>query len=219
MKKAALIQWEENAGGWAIRFPSSDAIVVRRTQSTVTDNPNGLLKAGEEEPSGKNAWTSVRPVTYGCYVIQKSIVGVIGMFIIGLFLVVMGTFKFGQKILLQYPEIFSLGTFYKEGPSEEEVQAAYFKMWFVGKGYSDSKSITPGKKPDKEIVTRISGPEIGYVTTPIVLIQAALIMLDERKHLPKGGVLTPGVVFGETDYLQRLQDNGITFDVVSTKKI
>lgn len=76
-----------------------------------------------------------------------------------------------------------------------------------------------GKKPDKEIVTRISGPEIGYLTTPIVLIQAALVMSDERKRLPKGGVLTPGVVFGGTDYLQRLQKNGISFDVISTKKI
>lgn len=76
-----------------------------------------------------------------------------------------------------------------------------------------------GKKPDKEIVTRISGPENGYVTTPIVLIQAALLMSDERNRLPKGGVLTPGVVFGGTDYLQRLQNNGISFDVISTRKI
>jgi short subunit dehydrogenase-like uncharacterized protein len=43
-------------------------------------------------------------------------------------------------------------------------------------------------------------------------------MLDERKHLPKGGVYTPGVVFGGTDYLQWLQKNGLTFDVISTTK-
>ncbi len=36
---------------------------------------------------------------------------------------------------------------------------------------------------------------------------------------PKGGVYTPGVVFGGTDFLQRLQKNGLTFDVISTTKI
>ncbi len=37
----------------------------------------------------------------------------------------------------------------QEGPSEEEVAVASFKMWFVGRGYSDSKTISPGKEPDK----------------------------------------------------------------------
>jgi len=218
-KKPGLIHWEESAGGWAIRFPTADATVVRRTLSTVVENPNGLVKPGEEEPSGDNPWASIKPVNYGCYVIQKSIVGVIGVFIIGFLLVALGMFKFGQKLLIQYPEIFSLGAFHKEGPSEEEIRQASFKMWFVGRGYSNGAQVHAGKKPDKEIVTRISGPEIGYLTTPIVLIQAALVMSDERKRLPKGGVLTPGVVFGGTDYLQRLQKNGISFDVISTKTI
>jgi len=213
-----LIHWEENAGGWAIRLPSADATVVRRTHSTMTDNPNGLSKAGEY-PSDEKAWTSIKPVHYGCYVIQKSIVGIIGMFIIAFVLALFSRFKWGQKLLIQYPEVFSFGVFHKEGPSEEEIEAASFKMFFVGRGYTDSAQVTLGKKPNKEIVTRVSGPEIGYATTPIVLIQAALIVLDERRSLPRGGVLTPGAVFGGTDYLQRLQKNGMSFDVLSTKKI
>lgn len=213
-----MIHWEENAGGWAIRLPSADATVVRRTHATMVDFPNGLPKA-EEQFSDEKAWTSIKPVHYGCYVVQKSVVGIIGMFIIGVILVLFAQFKFGQKLLIQYPEIFSLGVFHKEGPSDEEIEAASFKMFYVGRGYSDAAKVTPGKKPDKEIVTRVSGPEVGYVTTPIVLIQAALIMLDERRSLPKGGVLTPGAVFGGTDYLQRLQKNGMSFDVISTKKI
>ena len=44
-------------------------------------------------------------------------------------------------------------------------------------------------KLDTEIVTRISGPEVGYVTTPITLVQCALILIDQRHNLPKGGVL------------------------------
>lgn len=217
-KRPGLIHWEENSGGWAIRLPSADATVVRRTHATMVDNPNGLPKAGGE-PSDEKPWASIKPVHYGCYVIQKSVVGILGMFIIGFILVVLAQFSFGRKLLVQYPELFSLGVFHKEGPTEEEIEQAYFKMIYVGRGYSDAAKIAPGSKPDKEIVTRVSGPEIGYATTPIVLIQAALIMLDERRDLPKGGVLTPGAVFGGTDYIQRLQNNGMSFDVLSTKKI
>ncbi|XP_073387290.1 probable mitochondrial saccharopine dehydrogenase-like oxidoreductase At5g39410 [Physcomitrium patens] len=217
--KRGLIHWEETTSGWAIKLPSADATVVRRTHATVIDNPNGLPKASEDSPLDEHPWTSIKPVHYGCYVVQKSVMGVIGMFILGFILVIFAQFKYGQKLLVQYPELFSLGIFHKEGPSEEEIQAASFKLYYVGRGYSDAAQVTPSKKPDKEIVTRIVGPEIGYVTTPIVLIQAALVMLDERRRLPKGGVLTPGVVFGGTDYLQRLQQNRISFDVISNKKI
>ncbi|KAH9559873.1 hypothetical protein CY35_06G077900 [Sphagnum magellanicum] len=223
-KKSGWVHWEENAGGWAIRFPTADPTVVRRTHSTVVENPSGLPTADNEgSPTSSNvnksAWASIKPVHYGCYLIQKSIIGVIAVFVIGCLIAVLSAYKFGQKLLIQYPEIFSLGIFHKEGPSEEEVRAASFKMWFVGRGYSDSKTISPGKEPDKQVLTRVSGPEIGYVTTPIVCIQAALLMLDERKHLPKGGVYTPATVFSGTDYLQRLQRNGLHFDVISTTKI
>jgi short subunit dehydrogenase-like uncharacterized protein len=218
------VHWEENAGGWAIRFPVADPTVIRRTHSTVVENPSGLPTADNEGSQtssnvNKSAWTSIKPVHYGCYLIQKSIVGVIAVFVIGCLMAVLSAYKFGQKLLIQYPEIFSLGIFHKEGPSEEEVRAASFKMWFVGRGYSDSKTISPGKEPDKQVLTRVSGPEVGYATTPIVCIQAALLMLDERKHLPKGGVYTPAIVFSGTDYLQRLQRNGLHFDVISTTKI
>uniref|UniRef100_A0A7I4EBM4 Saccharopine dehydrogenase-like C-terminal domain-containing protein n=1 Tax=Physcomitrium patens TaxID=3218 RepID=A0A7I4EBM4_PHYPA len=219
-KKPGLIHWEGNAGGWAVRLPSADATVVRRTHATMVENPNGLFNAsGEFLSSNGQPWTSIKPVHYGCYVIQKSVIGIIGMFVIGLLLVFFTRFKFGEKLLIQHPELFSLGIFQKEGPSEEEIDSASFKMYFVGRGCSNSTQHTLSVKFDQEIVTRVSGPEIGYITTPITLIQAALIVLDERHNLPKGGVLTPGSVFGGTDYLQRLQKNGISFDVISSKKL
>jgi len=33
---------------------------------------------------------------------------------------------------------------------------------------------------DVQIVTRVSGPEVGYVTTPIAVVESALTILDER---------------------------------------
>ncbi|PQP99101.1 putative mitochondrial saccharopine dehydrogenase-like oxidoreductase [Prunus yedoensis var. nudiflora] len=105
-----------------------------------------------------------------------------------------------------------LGWFRKKGPSEDEVRSASFKMWFVGKGFSDSSLVSQGnRKPDMEIITRVMGPEIGYLTTPIILLQCALILLHQRNNLPKGGVFPPGIVFGPTDLQERLQENGISF--------
>ncbi|KAE8678441.1 putative mitochondrial saccharopine dehydrogenase-like oxidoreductase [Hibiscus syriacus] len=80
---------------------------------------------------------------------------------------------------------------------------------------SDSTLASEGNsKPDMQIITRVMGPEIGYVTTPISLIQCALIVLSQRENLPKGGIYTPGIVFGP-DLQERLQENGVSFDLVS----
>jgi len=67
------------------------------------------------------------------------------------------------------------------------------------------------------VITKVSGPEVGYITTPIVLVQCALVLLSQRGNLPKGGVYTPGVVFGPTDLQRRLQENGMSFDVQVTR--
>ncbi|CAI0453908.1 unnamed protein product [Linum tenue] len=125
----------------------------------------------------------------------------------------------GRWLLLNFPSFFSLGWFSKKGPSEDEVASASFKMWFVGRGYSDLRtSINVGdKEVDAEIITRIMGPDAGYLTTPIILLQCALIVLGQRDRLPKGGVLTPGIVFGPMDLQERLQQNGISFDVISRR--
>lgn len=121
---------------------------------------------------------------------------------------------------MKFPSFFSAGVFQKKGPSEEEVESATFKMWFIGRGYSEESLASQGNtKPDMEITTRISGPEIGYITTPIALVQCGLIVLGQRESLVKGGVYTPGIVFGATDIQKRLEENGISFEVISKNKI
>ncbi|KAK8716195.1 hypothetical protein V6N13_043513 [Hibiscus sabdariffa] len=39
-------------------------------------------------------------------------------------------------------------------------------------------------------------------------------VLSQCENLPKGGVYTPGIVFGP-DLQERLQENGVSFDLVS----
>lgn len=219
--KGPLIEHQKTIGLWAIKLPSADSVVVRRTLATLTENPQGLPGVNESEDFAekrKQFWSSVKPAHFGVKIGSKSILGMLRFIFTGLFIGLLGKYSFGRKILLKFPEIFSLGWFRKTGPTEEEVRSATFKMWFIGKGYSNqSVASQPGSKLDTEIITRVSGPEIGYLTTPIILIQCALIVLGQRENLPKGGVYTPGIVFGPTDLQQRLQENGITFDVISTK--
>lgn len=158
----------------------------------------------------------MKPAHFGVKIASKSLLGIFRLITVGMFIGLLGKTSVGRWLLLKFPSIFSLGWFRKKGPSEDEVESASFKMWFVGQGFSDNSLVSQGnKKPDMEIITRVMGPEIGYLTTPIILLQCALILLSERDNLPKGGVFPPGILFGPTNLQDRLQENGISFDVIS----
>ncbi|KAJ3673019.1 hypothetical protein LUZ60_006393 [Juncus effusus] len=218
--KGPLIHHHKQLGLWSIKLPSADSTVVRRTQSTIAALPHGVPGLAESpsfSQTRSSFWSSVKPVHFGVKLGTKSFLGLLGTILTGFFIGLFGKFAFGRALLLKYPEFFSAGLFRKTGPTEEEVEAATFNMWFVGEGFSDEKVLEAGLKPDKEIVTRVSGPEIGYVTTPISVVQSGLVVLGQRGNLPRGGVFTPGVVFGPTDLQKRLQENGISFDVISVK--
>ncbi|KAL6135568.1 hypothetical protein ACLB2K_067795 [Fragaria x ananassa] len=221
--KGPIIEHQKKIGLWAVKLPSADAIVVRRTLGALTENPGGLPGRNETDEHIKKReafWSIVKPAHFGVKIGTKSLLGIIRIMIVGLFLGLLGQFSFGRWLLLKFPSFFSVGWFRKEGPSDEEVRSASFKMWFVGRGFSDRSLVSQGNtKPDKEIVTRVMGPEIGYLTTPIILLQCALIVLSQRDDLPKGGVLPAGIVFGPTDLQERLQENGVTFDVISKNAI
>ncbi|XP_058080808.1 probable mitochondrial saccharopine dehydrogenase-like oxidoreductase At5g39410 [Magnolia sinica] len=221
--KGAMIEHQESIGLWAVKLPSADATVVRRTLASLTENPHGLPGSNESDEhieKRRNFWATVKPAHFGVKIGSKSLLGILGWIVIGISLGLLGTTAFGRSLLLKYPEIFTLGGFQKTGPTEEEVRSATFKMWFVGHGYSDGSLTSRGSgKPNREIITRISGPEIGYVTTPIILVQCALILLGQRHNLPKGGVFPPGIVFGPTDLQEKLQKNGMSFEVISTKTL
>merc|ERR1712183_504020 len=69
--------------------------------------------------------------------------------------------------------------------------------------------------PDGQIKTVVSGPEPGYVTTPICMVAAAMTVLEESESIPlDGGVLTPGSAFKSTKLIDRLQQRGMKFEVL-----
>lgn len=221
--KGPTLENQKKIGLWALKLPSADAVVVRRTLTTLTEKPHGLpgLNESPDQIQKREAfWSAIKPSHFGVKITSKSLFGIFRYVTLGVSLGLLSKFSFGRWLLLKFPSVFSLGWFQKKGPSEEEVESATFKMWFIGRGYSEESLVSEGKtKPDMEIITRISGPEIGYITTPIALVQCGLIVLGQRESLVKGGVYTPGIVFGSTDIQQRLEDNGISFEVISKNKI
>lgn len=221
--RGPLVESQKRIGLWAIKLPSADATVVRRTLSILTENPHGLPGANEspEQREKREAfWSTVKPAYFGVKLGSKSLLDIFRFIILGISIGLLSGLSFGRWLLLKFPSIFSLGWFRKRGPSEDEVESASFKMWFIGHGFSDSSLVSQGNaKPDMEIITRVTGPEIGYIATPIILIQCALIVLSQREILPKGGVFPPGIVFGATELQQRLQENGISFDVISKSSL
>lgn len=221
--KGPTIEQNKDLGIWAVRLPSADSAVVRRTLTALTENPSGL--PGVNESSDHIAkreafWSTVKPAYFGVKIGTKSLLGILRLITVGVFIGILGNFSFGRWLLLKFPSLFSLGWFRKKGPTEAEVSSASFKMWFVARGFSDiSTASQENKKPDTEIITRVMGPEIGYITTPIILVQCALITLNQRENLPKGGVYPPGIVYGPTDLQEQLQQNGISFDVISKREL
>lgn len=217
--KGPIIEHQKQLGLWAIKLPSADSVVVRRTLAALTENPHGLPGVNESAENIKMReafWSSVKPAHFGVKLGSKSMLGLFPVIVLGIFIGLLSKSAPGRWLLLKFPSFFSLGWFRKKGPSEDEVASATFKMWFIGQGFSDSSVAMQGnKKPDTEVITRLMGPEIGYLTTPIILLQCALLVLNDRDNLPKGGVFTPGIVFGPTDLERRLQENGISFDVIS----
>ncbi|EPS64851.1 hypothetical protein M569_09927 [Genlisea aurea] len=214
-----LFEHQKELRLWALKLPSADSVVVRRTLSTLAENPEGLPGTHESDANAESRrafWSSVKPAHFGVKIANRSLLGLFPLVVLGAFFALLCRWSLGRRLLLQFPSFFSLGGFRKEGPSEEQVGSASFKMWFVGKGFSDEGKAAAA---DTEVITRVTGPEIGYVTTPIVLVQCALILLRRRGDLPGGGVYTPGIVFGPTDLRDRLQENGISFDFVSRKAI
>ncbi|KAK8937284.1 hypothetical protein KSP39_PZI012117 [Platanthera zijinensis] len=218
-----LIEQQKSLGVWSLKLPSADATVVRRTLSSLTENPQGLQGMAETEEfteKRRGFWPTVKPAHFGVKIGSKSLWGLLRVMLTGIFIGLLGVSVFGRNLLLNFPGIFSLGMFSKRGPSEEEVRGASFKMWFVGLGYNDVSRAAEGSvRCDTEIITRVSGPEVGYVATPIILIQGAIIILSQRHNLPDGGVYPPGIVFGTTDLQERLQANGICFDFVSKRPL
>ena len=196
LKMRGPIFYGKEVDKWSLPFPGADPSVVRRTQRYRND----VLK----KP----------PIQYSAYFTIPSIIYVAMFLMFGFIFMLLASFEYGRKLLEKYPKIFSFGLFSHEGPTREQMDGTSFHMTFYGKGFSKDYQgdITAESKMDKKIVTRVVGPELAYIATPICMVQAALVILNERESMPEsGGVLTPGAAFAETKLIERLDKAGVKF--------
>jgi len=191
---------------WSFPFLGSDRSVALRSQRFLY----------EQEKK--------RPVQLQCYFCMDSWMAMLKGMVFGLMFIILVKFKFGQKVLLDYPEFFSAGTFSKQNPPEHIIENTKFKITFVGKGWSSKLSnplqLETEQKMDRQMITEVSGVNPGYGVTCAALALSALTILTERERLPKeGGVLSPGAAFAKTSIIDKLQQNGCNFKVISSKDV
>lgn len=103
--------------------------------------------------------------------------GLVALFMIGLFLQFLTRFRFTRKLLLRYPRLFTFGIFSHAGPSEKQMRSASFGMDFLGKGYSTAELAAAGKAPDVAVHTRVTMPDAYYATvrTAVDCLQFSLL--------------------------------------------
>ena len=69
-----------------------------------------------------------------------------------------------------------------------------------------------------QVIVTVKGRNIGYGSTCECLVQSAIVILREKDKMPgNGGVFTPGYAFKDTTLVERLHQNGVTFDVQVNK--
>ncbi|XP_021378454.1 saccharopine dehydrogenase-like oxidoreductase isoform X1 [Mizuhopecten yessoensis] len=190
----------EVVGKYCVDFLGSDKSVVYRSQRY------------------KHDVRKQRPIQFIPYLVRNGIASVIGTIFFGLMFFIMCSFRLGQNLLMKYPSFFTAGFFKKGGPTKSQIEDGSFKMTFVAKGWSkklEDPLADPEEKPDTVLTAKIAGPEIGYVTTPICMVQAALVVLKEADKLPQdGGVYPPGAAFMDTTLIERLNNHNVTFTEV-----
>lgn len=186
---------------YCFNFMGSDKSVVQRTQYY---NSETLEK---------------RTIQYMPYFTIEKFSNVMKMLVYGLNFGIMANFRFGRYLLLKYHGFFSGGLARKLETNKVDVEdhEARFINQFRGYGHStklENKNEVHPKKPDQKIITELSGPE-GYTTTALMALDCALTLLQEQDKIAvKGGVLTPGAAFGNTNIIARLIDHGMKFNVL-----
>ena len=196
--KPSPVRYDERLRKWVLLFPGADSAIVRNTQTQMA----------------VRGYTAVLPY-FSAFFTMPSIFHVALMFMFGLLLQVLSLSSYTRRLMLDYPRLFSFGMFSHDGPSQQQMEDTSLTFDFFASGYPTATS-DPSLPLQPLLHTQVHMPEPGYVATPILAVQAALTILDDRaaatRKLPIG-VLTPGAAFRQTDLVSRLTGAGIRFVV------
>lgn len=198
--KRPLIFQSPEVDKWCLPFPGSDRSVVQRTQRYYFDTKNQ------------------RPVQFIPFICRPSRFAAYAMAFFAIIFGILAKFSLTRALLLKFPGLFTAGTFKKGGPTQAQIKGTSFSWTFLATGYSQKLADPEApheEEPDQKMTVKVSGPEMGYVTTPICMVQAAVVLVKEKSRLPKeGGVYTPASAFGDTSLIQRLDKHNVKFQVL-----
>jgi len=204
--------FDRDLGAYTLPFPGADASVVRRTQGEVARR----AAAGDA--------TAPPPVYFGArFSVGASPVWAAAAVACGAAFLALAKSggAWGRRLLLDQPALFSCGLVSRSGPTEEQMDGVSTRVHFVGKGYATADEAAAGGPPTKTVRTRVSLGDLGYKGTALILVGAALTLLEERGALEaatgrKGGVFTAGALFRRSSLRERLQrSGGARFEVVA----
>eukprot|EP01097_Dermamoeba_algensis_P004235 TRINITY_DN2798_c0_g1_i1.p1 TRINITY_DN2798_c0_g1~~TRINITY_DN2798_c0_g1_i1.p1 ORF type:complete len:448 (-),score=125.54 TRINITY_DN2798_c0_g1_i1:82-1389(-) len=184
-------------------FPGADASVVKRSLQTFLER-DSRQGAGSQSPQ------------YSAYISFASLFYAFLFLFFGSIFQFFAKFDMGRKLLLRYPEVFSFGVFSQQRPKEEYLPESSFEMNMFVEAYSNelvqAQKDLSSVKPDVSFKASVKGPEPGYIATPIIIVAAAVCLLESKTN--GKGVLTPAVAFEKSDLIARLQENGVTFNLL-----
>ena len=146
--------------------------------------------------------SNVAPAQVGMCLATNTLLQLIGYVLFGIILSMLSNLSFG-KILLKYPQLFTFGYFSHDGLSLEDLQKCSFSINFFSKDYCNNKDITKNKQLDYKVITRVNGPELGYIATPMVLVASELCVLRGEVNA-LSGILTTAIYFRDTFLIEFL---------------
>jgi len=202
ISKRGNIFFSEEVDNYCLPFPGSDRAVVYRTQRYNHDVLN------------------IHPIQFNPYLRLPSMFFAYFTAFMGVIFAILSSFSFGRWLLEAFPSFFSFGVFSKNGPSLKQIKGTSFSYMFFCKGFEGEKNENFDKDPPQgSIVVSVIGPEPGYITTPICLVQSAYILLCEKNNLPEeAGVYTPGAIFAKSSLIDRLNKRNLKFCLVKKEK-
>jgi short subunit dehydrogenase-like uncharacterized protein len=201
LKKSLLPRKDAILNQWTMPFWETDKLVVRRTQ----------MISYAQDPDDY-------PVQFEPYMyIPNPIFYVVLVSFLPFFLLLC-LFGPTRKYVQDYPELFTLGIFSKDGPTDKQVKNSSFEQYMVAKGWRKNtlNGKQPTSKPDVTKLLHIKGPEVAYDATSIFILLSGITIIDELEQQTdvKPGVLTPGLAFRKTKLADRLRRNRIEFNQV-----
>lgn len=195
-----VLKYLDDVKGYCLPFPGSDKSVVRRSE---------VFKYNHHHE---------RPVQCETYVRVGSFWNGIMVIVVASVFGIMAKVSLGRSLLKKFPKFFSFGIVSTDGIARESLLKSSFSHTIIGYGWDEKLADIDAQHdspPSKKIITKVSGPDPGYIATSTFLVHSGMTLLFDREKLPgPGGVLTPGACFRDSYLINRLTIRNIKFEVI-----